>query len=217
MKNRTIKEMKLTSIQISFLLLPLILLLLGQPSATVSKSIITKTCKSISKTDPNINNNVCISILTTAAAFHPHKDSHTMLTLTDLYFISVAAAVSEATSTRDHFRNLHKLSWNRIGEREDKYYVKGCFKVCEEVYSDAVDFFGISRKAVKKGQLEEAKTFMSGVLSVVTTCDDGFEDKGLVNPLKKNAKDMFEISVIALAILPLLWINKVNKYDQYIS
>lgn len=154
-------------------------------------SLIHKTCKKISKQDPNISFNFCSTSLQCCS--RRGADS-----LRGLGFVSVVLVGRNVTSTRHWIIRL--LRYKRLDSM-----VKSRLLDCLELYSDAIPTVKQAVKDYLAKRYDDANSGISSVMDAASACEDGFkEKKGVVSPLTKRNGDAFELGAIVLAIMNLL-------------
>ncbi|XP_038875573.1 putative invertase inhibitor [Benincasa hispida] len=167
--------------------------LITQSSITINTTdLIQETCMKISREDPNISYDFCLTSLESAT-----KDIE-CINLRHLGLISIGLLRRNVTSTRHHIISLM--------ENTKLYpFVKFCLEDCLELYSDAVPTVTQAMWDYKLKQYDDANIAVSLVMDAAETCEDGFKErKGVVSPLKKRDEDAFELGAIALSIISLL-------------
>lgn len=175
------------------------------------QTLIAETCTNISWTDPNINCNYCIAAL---ESMPPPKHKNHLISSQDssyyskkslkyLAHTSIEITRKNATNTRRHIKQLMKSPIVKNGD----VYVKTCLEDCLELYTDAARMLKMSRKYVSKGKFDDANIWVSSVVDSAETCDEGFQEKeGINNLMAKRDGDLFQLSVISLAIInKLVW------------
>ncbi|PIN12959.1 hypothetical protein CDL12_14419 [Handroanthus impetiginosus] len=158
---------------------------------TKSQSLINSTCKTFSKNDPNINYNFCTTSLQSAPASQ-------CATLQGLGTISIRLVRYNITDTRCHIKQLLKnKKWDP--------YIRQCLNDCFELYSDAIPSIKQAMKYYNSKRFDDANIQISSIMDASTTCEDGFKErKGVVSPLSKRNKDVFQLSAVALSVLRVI-------------
>ncbi|XP_072993755.1 putative invertase inhibitor [Typha latifolia] len=83
-------------------------------------------------------------------------------------------------------------------------YTQSCLETCRDLYSSSITDLKNSVEAIKAGGYEDAKTWMSSAVDAPGTCEDGFQDGGIRSPIAEENDELFQLTVIALAITSLL-------------
>ncbi|KAM7508887.1 hypothetical protein LguiA_019340 [Lonicera macranthoides] len=169
----------------------LLLLLLVVAGEVTGRSLISGTCKKISKSDPNVKFNFCTNSLQSAPASR-------CASLRGLAKISIRLTRNNLTDTRCHVKEL-------LLRKHLDPYVRACLDDCFVLYSDAISSVKEAMKNFNSKRYVDANIELSSVLDDATTCEDGFrERKGVVSPLTKRNNDTFELSAMALSIIHLI-------------
>ncbi|XP_022155778.1 putative invertase inhibitor [Momordica charantia] len=154
-------------------------------------SLIYKTCKNISKEDPNISFNFCSTSLQSRSGRGADN-------LRSLGLFSIVLLRRNVTNTR------HRVEW-LLGYKRFDPFVKACLDDCLELYSDAIPTVKRAARDYVAKRYDDANSGISAAMDAATTCEDGFkEKKGVVSPLTKRNGDAFELGAIVLAIMSLL-------------
>ncbi|XP_004145026.1 putative invertase inhibitor [Cucumis sativus] len=167
--------------------------LIIQSSKTIKTAdLIYKTCKKISREDPNVSFNFCLASLKLAA-------NHSRCTdVRHLGLFSIGFLCRNVTSTYHHITKL-------VRNKKLDPFVKLCLDDCLELYTDAIPTVKQAMKDYKSKRYDDANVAISSVMDAATTCEDGFKErKGVASPLKKRDGDAFELGAIALSIMSLL-------------
>lgn len=173
---------------------------------TAIQTLIAETCTNISWTDTNINCDYCIAALESKPPskhnnhiINPQDSSnYSKKSLKSLAHLSIEIARKNATNTRRHIKRLMK---SPMVKNEDAY-LKSCLEDCLELYTDASRSLKMSRRYVSKGRFDDANIWVSSVVDSAETCDEGFQEKeGVNNLMAKRDGDLFQLSVISLAII----------------
>ncbi|KAL2478051.1 Plant invertase/pectin methylesterase inhibitor superfamily protein [Forsythia ovata] len=174
-----------------FSIFPLLFLtfLIASQSALAQNSIY-KTCKTFAQNDPNVNYNFC----TTSLQLYPASQN---ATLQEIGKISIRLIQYNMTDTRFYIKNLIKnKKWDS--------YTKQCLSDCFELFSDAIPSVKKAMKYYNKKLYGDANVQLSAVMDDATTCEDGFNERGVVSPLTKRTGDAFQLSAIALSAVYIL-------------
>lgn len=162
-----------------------------------STNLIHETCKRCSRTDPNLSYNFCVASLKSS------PESQRATNLRQLGSISIKLIQRNVTATRHFIKELIILKNRTLSP-----FQKACLHDCMELYSDAVWTVADALKAYESKHYAEADVELSSVIDAATTCEDGFaERKGVVSPLTKRNKDVFQLSAISLSIINMLVIK----------
>ncbi|XP_020570768.1 putative invertase inhibitor [Phalaenopsis equestris] len=167
-----------------------LLLLLHKSSITTASSIIEQTCRRCAQTDPALNYNLCVGLLNS----NPNSRN---ADLSGLGVISLSITRAKSIQIQSTIQNLMKSN-------PSSKYVRECLTVCLELYTDATSLLSDSMRAIQSGRISDARTWISAAMDAGTTCADGFEERGLVSPLKKRNDEYRSRVLIPLAIAALL-------------
>ncbi|XP_023514422.1 putative invertase inhibitor [Cucurbita pepo subsp. pepo] len=186
---------------LSLSILPLLFFLFSnfaitQSSISNTSSLIYNTCKTSSDQDPNISFNFCLTSLrhgVVAAAKH----GRSALDLRRLGLISLRLVRRNVSSTRHHIKKLRR-------NKHLNTLVKSCLADCLELYSDAIPILKDARRDYKGRRYFETNLKISSVMDDCSTCEDGFEEEGVISPLTNRNHNAFELSAIALSIINML-------------
>lgn len=182
----------------SFLLLSLTIFLCSFNQIVDAKNLIQQTCKNCSKGDPNISYKFCITSL---------QSDHRSLcakNLEELGLISIKLTRHNVTNTCDYIEELLK-------KKNRDPFIKECLNDCLDVYSDAITTFREAIRDYKAKRYEECNVKLSSIIDDSTTCEDGFKQKNdVISPLTKRNKNIFQLSAIALSIVNMLNMDKLN-------
>lgn len=75
------------------------------------------------------------------------------------------------------------------------------FKVCQEMYDDAIDNLNKSIVNLKARSLDDLKINLSAVITDYATCEDGFtENPGGRSPLAKVNRELHQLTSNTLAL-----------------
>ncbi|CAK9328555.1 unnamed protein product [Citrullus colocynthis] len=167
--------------------------LITQSSNNIKTSdLIHETCKKISREDPNISFNFCLTSLEFATKHSRCTD------VRRLGLLSIGLLHRNVTSTRHH---IVKLMRNKKLDP----FVKLCLDDCLELYSDAIPTVTQAMRDYRLKRYDDANIAVSSVMDAATTCEDGFKEReGVASPLKKRDEDAFELGAITLSIMSLL-------------
>ncbi|XP_059651685.1 putative invertase inhibitor [Cornus florida] len=158
---------------------------------TTGSNLINDTCKVCAKIDPNVKLNFCTTSLQAAPASE-------CADLRGLGIISIRLVKYNVTDTRCKIKQLMK---NKTLDP----YVKACLYDCFQLYSDAIPSVEKAMKYYNSKNYFEANIQISGVMTMATTCEDGFkEKKGVVSPLTKRSNDTYQLSAIVLSIMSVI-------------
>ncbi|XP_051132405.1 putative invertase inhibitor [Andrographis paniculata] len=173
-----------------FALFHLLFVLMTIP-ATESQSLINSTCKNIARNDPNINFNFCKTSLQAAPASR-------CASLRGLGMISIRLVRYNVTDTRCHIKQL-------LRNRKWDPYTKQCLSDCFELYSDAIPSVKQAMRYYNDKRFDDVNVQITSIMDASTTCEDGFKErKGVVSPLTKRNKDVFQLSAITLSAMRVI-------------
>ncbi|KAA0039956.1 putative invertase inhibitor [Cucumis melo var. makuwa] len=167
--------------------------LIIQSSKTIKTAdLIYKTCKKISREDPNISFNFCLTSLKLAT-------NHSRCTdVRHLGLLSIGLLYRNVTSTCHHITKLVK-------NKKLDPFVKSCLDDCLELYSDAIPTVKQAMRDYKSKRYDDVNVAIGSVMDAATTCEDGFKErKGVASPLKKRDENAFELGAIVLSIMSLV-------------
>lgn len=68
-------------------------------------------------------------------------------------------------------------------------YDRDCFDVCLELYKDLKSTLKDTLKALEEKGYSDANVWVSAVMDVVVTCEDGFKERGDYDSLLTKAND----------------------------
>ncbi|XP_073147516.1 putative invertase inhibitor [Henckelia pumila] len=159
--------------------------------AAKSQNLIQSTCKTSSKTDPNINYNFCTTSLQAAPASQ-------CAALHGLGMISIRLVRYNVTDARCNIKQLLKnKKWDP--------YVRQCLNDCFDLYSDAIPTVKMAMKYYNSKRFDDANIQISSIMEAATTCEEGFGDKeGVLSPLTKRNNDTFQLSAVALSVMRII-------------
>lgn len=80
---------------------------------------------------------------------------------------------------------------------------EGAIRVCKSQFGDAVSDMKTVRDAVRDRDAGTTNSYLSGVITYYSTCDDAFSEIPLANPLAKEDHFLTEIVSNALALVPV--------------
>ncbi|KAK3195267.1 hypothetical protein Dsin_026577 [Dipteronia sinensis] len=162
-------------------------------------NLIQETCKKCAQNDPIVDYKFCVASLQSIPRSHNAS-------LHQLGIISINLNLSNVTHTRSYIKKLVKQKMKKNKETLDyDPYVRACLVDCFDLYSDAVSTLKQAIKDYKSSHYEDANFQVSSVMDASTTCEDGFKEKqGVVSPLTKRNKDVFQLSAISLSIINML-------------
>ncbi|KAG7026060.1 hypothetical protein SDJN02_12558, partial [Cucurbita argyrosperma subsp. argyrosperma] len=163
-----------------------------QSSISNTSSLIYNTCKTSSDQDPNISFNFCLTSLQ-----HGAEHGRGALDLRRLGLISLRLVRRNVSSTRHYIKKLRR-------NKHLNTLVKSCLTDCLELYSDAIPTLKDARRDYKGRRYFETNLKISSVMDDCSTCEDGFEEEGVISPLTNRSYNAFELSAIALSIINML-------------
>ncbi|KAF8027258.1 hypothetical protein BT93_E0233 [Corymbia citriodora subsp. variegata] len=152
--------------------------------------IIDLTCEKCSQESPVFNYTFCLASLQAVPVSH-------FTNIKGLGVISMELALLNASTT---ISSIEKMLRN--GSLDP--FQLGCLRDCLELYSDASRTLVDAAGAFIVGQYGVASMRVSAAMEAATTCEDGFEERGEICPLRKENYDLFQLGDIALCILRLL-------------
>ncbi|KAK9102801.1 hypothetical protein Sjap_020055 [Stephania japonica] len=160
--------------------------LCGASKSDACPDLIQRTCRTIAKTDTNVNYNFCVGSLQ-----HVPKSQRT-----DLQKLGAAAMkVVEANATGTY------LLIKKLLKKERKISRKTRLQDCLELYSDAISSMQDAVKYFESKSYDDVNVMVSGAMTDSDTCEDGFAEVGEASPLKKNDADMLKLTAIVLSIV----------------
>ncbi|OWM75098.1 putative invertase inhibitor [Punica granatum] len=159
--------------------------------APATNPLVPETCSKAAQKDPNLSYGFCVSALQSA------PNSLCADTLQKLGLISIKLIWGNVTSTRCYIKYLLK-------NKKINPYVWSCLDDCLELYSDAVPTLKQAVQDYQAKRYDDANVEVSSLIDAATTCEDGFEEKELVSPLKKRNDNAFKLSALALSIINML-------------
>ncbi|XP_057537656.1 putative invertase inhibitor [Amaranthus tricolor] len=155
---------------------------------TINASIlINQTCKNSSKTKPNINYKFCVYALQSFPASH-------CADITRLGQNAITLIKHNVTDTRCYIKQL--LQYKKIGND-----TKSALQDCIDLYSDSLSTLREAIIDYRSSRFVDANVKVSSVMDASSTCEDGFDDIGVVSPLKERNNRVFQLSAIALSII----------------
>lgn len=81
-------------------------------------------------------------------------------------------------------------------------FVKARLDDCLELYSDAIPTLKECKREYKQKRFNDANVKVSSIMEAPSTCEDGFHEKqGVVSPLTKNNKNVFQLAALTLSIV----------------
>ncbi|KAL8500514.1 hypothetical protein ACS0TY_020196 [Phlomoides rotata] len=156
-----------------------------------SQTIINSTCKSISRSNPNIPYTFCTTSLQAAPASQ-------CATVRGLGMISIRLIRYNVTDTRCKIKQLLKNT------KLDPY-VRQCLNDCFDLFSDAIPSVKQAMKNYNNQRFDDANIQISSVMEASTTCEGGFTERaGVVSPLSKRNNDLFRLSAVALSVMRVI-------------
>ncbi|WCJ23069.1 Plant invertase/pectin methylesterase inhibitor superfamily protein [Euphorbia peplus] len=177
---------------LNFLLHSYLIFLLFINTTSSSNNLIQKTCKKCAQNDPNIAYNFCLNSL------QSFPGSHCVDDLQKLGLISLKLTAKNVTDTKKYIKGLLKK------QKPLDSGVRACLADCFEVYSDASSTVKEGVKDYKAKKYEDVNIEVSSVLDASTTCEDGFDEKGISSMLQVRNNHTFQLSAISLSIINML-------------
>ncbi|CAM0903133.1 unnamed protein product [Alopecurus aequalis] len=163
----------------------LVLLLLLVSS---SASDLQDTCKSFGAAHKDIGYDYCIKF------FQADKGS---ATADSRGLAVIAAKITKATAESTHKR----IAALKASAKEKK--VRSGLDDCAELYSDAVDELDVAAKGIAAGTsqgMNDAVANLSGAADAPPTCEDGFQELGVMSPLAAEDSEFTRQVSVALVI-----------------
>lgn len=109
--------------------------------------------------------------------------------------ISIRLMRYNITDTRCQIKQLLK-------NRKLDPYVRQCLNDCFDLYSDAIPSVKEAMKSYNSRRFDDANVQISSIMEAPTTCEQGFTDRpGVVSPLRKRNRDLFQLSAMALSFM----------------
>ncbi|KAI3449023.1 hypothetical protein Pfo_005688 [Paulownia fortunei] len=169
------------------LFIPFLIIIQG----TSAQNLITSTCKTFARNDPNIDYNFCTTSLQAAPASG-------CATLQGLGMISIRLIRYNVTDTRCYIKQLMK-------NRRWDPYVRQCLSDCFQLFSDAIPSVKQAMRYYNIKKFDDANVQISSIMDAATTCEDGFKERrGVVSPLTKRSDDAFQLSAVALSVMRMI-------------
>lgn len=172
-----------------FSLFPLLFFLFTFHGATGNK-LIRNTCKLISKDTPNVKYEFCKTSLEAA------WDEDYYPSLATMGSVTLELIMKNVTNTKSYTEDLKDDTSEPV--------LNACLSDCLELYSNTISDLEEVVDDYKSRKYQEASEGTNAVLTSLTTCEDGFKDRGLASPLMERNNDAFQLSTIAVNILKML-------------
>lgn len=166
------------------------IIFIGSP-LTKATNLVPDTCMKISKSDPNVKYDSCVSTFES----DPRSSE---ASLEELAEISFNFSMSKAKS-------IHSTIGQLLKDPKLDPFAKKALQTCSDLYSGAPDDLQEGLNALKRGDYALANLRASSAVDCGPDCEDAFRDeKGEVSPLTKDNNDYFQLGAISLAFTNLL-------------
>lgn len=172
-----------------FSLFPLLFFLFTFHGATSNK-LIRNTCKLISKDTPNVKYEFCKTSLEAA------WDEDYYPSLATMGSVTLDLVMKNVTNTKSYIEDLK--------DDTSEPDLSACLSDCLELYSNTISDLEEVVDDYKSRKYNEASEGTNAVLTSLTTCGDGFKERGLASPLIERNDNAFQLSTIAVNILKML-------------
>ncbi|KAG6493317.1 uncharacterized protein LOC121999590 [Zingiber officinale] len=103
----------------------------------------------------------------------------------------------------DHTRTAKAVAEELLSKGDGSTREQGAIKVCKSQFGGAIGDMDTVRKAVKGGDAGTANSYLSGIITYYSTCDDSFTEIPLPNPFAKQDDSLSKMISNALALVPI--------------
>ncbi|XP_074575275.1 uncharacterized protein LOC141831771 [Curcuma longa] len=103
----------------------------------------------------------------------------------------------------DHTRTAKAVAEELLPKAEGSGREEGAIKVCKSQFGGAIVDIETARNAVRARDAGTANSYLSGIITYYSTCDDAFTEIPLPNPFAKQDDFLSKMISNALALVPI--------------
>ncbi|KAI3894577.1 hypothetical protein MKX03_020686 [Papaver bracteatum] len=174
----------------SLFFLVLLLVLNFHRVVAANGDVISDACKNASTTDSMLTYDFCVSAL----------ESNPKSKTSDLFGLGVISMELCANNATNLIPYIGKLLEDGKKER----FVKQALDTCLEIYTDATRCAEDAITAFKNKDYFDAIEQINGADDYSAACEDGFNERNLTFPLRKQVDDFRKLVDISIAIIQLV-------------